>query len=190
MNEKTLVTSLVSGSEASFRVLYDLWSSKLYHFAYLYLKSDAASKDIVQETFVKIWTNRETINTESPFKSYLFTISYHFILKELRRQVDHPQMEEYLDTKKSIVLSADNIELQYDFDLFLKELMKAKQKLSPRQSSIFTLNKECDMSIAEIAAKYSITEQVVRNQLSASLKILRKELTGFSVLFLFYIDNL
>ena len=190
MNEKTLVTSLVSGSEASFRVLYDLWSSKLYHFAYLYLKSDAASKDIVQETFVKIWTNRETINTESPFKSYLFTISYHFILKELRRQVDHPQMEEYLDTKKSIVLSADNIELQYDFDLFLTELANAKQKLSPRQSSIFTLNKECDMSIAEIAAKYSITEQVVRNQLSASLKILRKELTGFSVLFLFYIDNL
>ena len=189
MNEKALVKSLVSGSEASFRVLYDLWSSKLYHFAYSYLKSEDAAKDIVQETFVKIWTNRETIDTESSFKSYLFTISYHFVLKELRRQVNHPQMEEYLDVKKSITLSADNIELQYDFELFLKELAKAKQKLSPRQYSIFTLNKECDMSVAEIAAKYDITEQVVRNQLSASLKMLRKELTDFSFLFFAFIDN-
>lgn len=190
MNEKAQVKSLALGSEVAFCALYDLWSSKLYSFAYSYLKSHDVARDIVQETFVKIWTNRATINPESSFKSYLFTICYHFILKELRRQVNHPQMEEFLDFKNSLVISADSIEMRYDFNMFLEELEKAKQKLSPRQCEIFVLNKERGMSVAEISVKLSIVEQVVRNQLSRSLKILRKELTNYSPLLFIFINGL
>lgn len=149
------------------------------------MKSDSAAKDVVQETFVKIWTNRENINPDSSFKAYLFTISYHFLLKELRRQLNHPQMENFLEIKKELV-SAENIEAKYDFDLFLKELEVAKQKLTPRQREIFVLNKEYNLSVTEIASRLSITEQVVRNQLSAALKVLRNELSSYSYLFILF----
>lgn len=44
------------------------------------------------------------------------------------------------------------------------------------------MNKEFNISIQEIAAKLSINEQVVRNQLSAALKIIRNELKPYSYL--------
>ena len=109
LQERRLLKELTEGSEFSFNTLYNLWASRLYHFAFSYLKSDSAAKDVVQETFVKIWTNRENINPDSSFKAYLFTISYHFLLKELRRQLNHPQMENFLEIKKELV-SAENIE--------------------------------------------------------------------------------
>lgn len=183
--EKELLQKLTEGSESSFNTLYNLWASRLYHFAFSYLKSDSAAKDVVQETFVKLWTNRANINPEASFKAYLFTISYHFLLKELRRQLNNPQMENYLELKKELITSED-IEAKYDFDLFLRELESAKEKLTPRQKEIFVLNKEYNLSIAEIATQLSITEQVVRNQLSAALKLLRHELSNFSYLFILF----
>ncbi|WP_293711732.1 sigma-70 family RNA polymerase sigma factor [uncultured Parabacteroides sp.] len=185
LEERRLLKELTEGSELSFNTLYNLWASRLYCFAFSYLKSDSAAKDVVQETFVKIWTNRAGINPDTSFKAYLFTISYHFLLKELRRQLNHPQMEHYLDFKKDII-STDDIEAKYDFDLFLKELEIAKLKLTPRQREIFVLNKEYGLSIAEIASRLSITEQVVRNQLSAALKLLRSELSNNSYLFILF----
>lgn len=106
-------------------------------------------------------------------------------MKELRRQLNHPQMEDYLDFKKELI-STDNVEAKYDFDLFLKELEVAKQKLTPRQREIFVLNKEYNLSVTEIASRLSITEQVVRNQLSAALKVLRNELSNYSYLFILF----
>lgn len=117
LEERRLLKELIEGSEFSFNALYNLWASRLYHFAFSYLKSDSAAKDVVQETFVKIWSNRTSINPDASFKAYLFTISYHFLLKELRRQLNHPQMEDYLDFKKELI-STDNVEAKYDFDLF------------------------------------------------------------------------
>ena len=94
-------------------------------------------------------------------------------------------MEDYLDFKKDLI-STDNVEAKYDFDLFLKELEVAKQKLTPRQREIFVLNKEYNLSVTEIASRLSITEQVVRNQLSAALKVLRNELSNYSYLFILF----
>ena len=179
LEERRLLKELTEGSEFSFNALYNLWASRLYHFAFSYLKSDSAAKDVVQETFVKIWSNRTSINPDASFKAYLFTISYHFLLKELRRQLNHPQMEDYLDFKKELI-STDNVEAKYDFDLFLKELEVAKQR------EIFVLNKEYNLSVTEIASRLSITEQVVRNQLSAALKVLRNELSNYSYLFILF----
>ena len=73
LQERKLLKELTEGSELSFNVLYNLWASRLYYFAFSYLKSDSAAKDVVQETFVKIWANREKINPDLSFKAYLFT---------------------------------------------------------------------------------------------------------------------
>ena len=54
------------------------------------------------------------------------------------------------------------------------------------KEEIFVLNKEYNLSVTEIASRLSITEQVVRNQLSAALKVLRNELSNYSYLFILF----
>ena len=75
MDEKDLIRKLKSGSASAYKELYEQWVSRLYGFVYRYVKSEAVTDDIVQETFLRIWTNRSGLNPESSFKSYLFSPS-------------------------------------------------------------------------------------------------------------------
>lgn len=187
-DEYTLVIGLKSGSEESYRILYDLWFSRLYRFVLRYVKSEPVTDDIVQETFLNIWIHRESINPCMSFKSYLFTIAYHFLIKELRRQLNTPLMKDYV-AFCSELSTCDNEQVEkLELQQFQDSLNRAKKKLSPRQRQIFELNKEGNATIAEIAASLSITEQVVRNQLSAALKIVRKELCQYPYLLLLFLS--
>lgn len=187
INEKELLINVRSGSSNAYKMLYERWISRLHSFVIHYVKSEDIADDIVQETFFRVWENRKSLNPDASFKSYIFTISYHLILKELRRQLNSTSMEDYIEYCNDIITSGNEIVEALDFDAFKKALNKAKLKLSPRQLQIFELNKEMGYSISEIASKFSINEQVVRNQLSASLKLLRKELSKYSSLLLIFL---
>lgn len=180
--EETLLNGLITGSYKSYTALYDKWVSPLYRFVYSLVKSEEIAKDIVQETFIKIWMNRRNINANLSFKSYIFTISYHLVLKELQRKINHPQMEDYMEYCNDLLIADSVTDRQCSFDTFLAELIKAKTKLSPRQRQIFEMSKEYNLSISEIAQELSLTDQSVRNQLTTSLKIIRKELKNYSYL--------
>ena len=155
-----------------------------------YLKSKDATDDVVQETFLRIWSNRANLNPDVSFKSYLFTIAYHFLLKEMRRQLNNPLMEdyvEYLNRSSTETAEAESLMCYYQF---VNALEKGKQHLSPRQRIIFEMNKEYGMSISEISEKLSITNQVVRNQLCMALKILRVELRQYYPLLLLFLKDI
>ena len=183
-----LVSEVIAGSHKSYEVLYNKWVSHLYRFVFSLTKSDVITQDIVQDTFVKIWTNRAQLNAELSFKSYLFTISYRMVLKEFRQHINHPQMENYMKYCNDSSLCDSSADQALDFNNFLIELNKAKKKLSPRQRQIFELSKEYNLTISEIADKLSLSDASVRNQLSVALKIIRKELSIYYSLFLFYIS--
>lgn len=95
-------------------------------------------------------------------------------------------MEEFIEYNDNIRTSGDEAEKQIDFDQFCKALKQAKEKLTPRQREIFELNKEQNLSVAEIAEQLCIKEQVVRNQLSTALKIIRTELQQYSFILLLF----
>ncbi len=187
-DEHTLVIGLKSGSEESYRSLYDLWFSRLYQFVLRYVKSEPVTDDIVQETFLNIWIHRQSISPCMSFKSYLFTIAYHFLIKELRRQLNTPLMKDYVAFCSELSTCDNETVEKLELKQFQDSLNRAKEKLSPRQRQIFELNKEGNATIAEIAASLSITEQVVRNQLSAALKIVRKELRQYPYLLLLFLS--
>ena len=175
IDEKRLILSVKSGSEKAYRTLYEMWVSRLYQFVYQYLKSEETTDDVVQETFYRIWINREKLDAESSFKAYLFTIAYHLLLKELRRQLNNTSMEEFIEYNDNIRTLGDEAEKQIDFDQFCKALKQAKEKQN--------------LSVAEIAEQLCIKEQVVRNQLSTALKIIRTELQQYSFILLLFLSH-
>ena len=73
------------------------------------------------------------------------------------------------------------------YDDFVDKLALAKQKLTPAQRNIFEMSREEGMSNAEIAALSDLSEQTVKNHLSAALKILREELRKYNYLFALFI---
>lgn len=102
-------------------------------------------------------------------------------------QMEHPLMEDYMNYCNSENLSTQpSTEEHIDFDKFIERLKKAKDKLSPRQRQIFEMNKEENIPISEIATSLSISDQSARNQLSAALKIVRKEIGNYTLLLVLF----
>ncbi len=187
--QRKILLAVQSGSEKAYKELYEQWVSRLYRFVFQYLKSKDASEDVVQETFLRIWSNRANLNPDTSFKSYLFTIAYHFLLKEIRRQLNNPLMEDYVEYLNRLSTETIEVESLMCYDQFVEALEKGKQYLSPRQRTIFEMNKEYGMSIPEISEKLSITNQVTRNQLCMALKILRVELRKYYPLLLLFLKD-
>lgn len=63
----------------------DLFSDNIYRFALKNLKDDEKAKDIVQDTFERLWVKVSEVNFEK-VKSYLFTTAYHAIVDLTRRE--------------------------------------------------------------------------------------------------------
>lgn len=173
MDEKMLISQIRSGCAKSFRSLYELYVNDLYRFIYQYVKSEDITDEIIQDTFIRLWMHRERLDESKSVKSYLFTISYRQVLKELRRQVRNPLMRDYVEFVDFLAVESRQA---YDYDLFLRTLKLAKEDLPPRQREIWQLSREDGLSSAEIAQMLSISDQVVRNQLSAAMRKIRERL--------------
>jgi RNA polymerase sigma-70 factor (ECF subfamily) len=57
----------------------DLYSDGLYRFALKQVSDRDIAQDLVQDTFMKVWEKRETIQAEK-VKSYVFTTLYHLVV--------------------------------------------------------------------------------------------------------------
>lgn len=71
----------------------DVYADNLYRFVLKNLKDEAASADVVQDIFEKLWVRIEKVEFLK-VKSYLFTAAYHTLIDHLRREKRYVSMEE------------------------------------------------------------------------------------------------
>jgi RNA polymerase sigma-70 factor (ECF subfamily) len=63
-SDKELIRKLKKGRIEAYNRIFCAYSSKLYHFAYGYLKSKEDAEEMVQEIFSTIWDTRADIKEE------------------------------------------------------------------------------------------------------------------------------
>lgn len=185
--EALLIRSLKNGSHEAFDKIYQMYAKRLYAYSLQFNKSPEESEEIVQEVFIKLWTNREKIRQEETLRSLLFIMAKHHLINAFRTRVNHPSYEEYIKYKDAV--SVDDTHYQLEYQEFLKELKRALKTLSTTQQSVITLSKIEQLSNKEIADKLLLNEQTVKNQLSVGLKLLRQKLGNRYILYLLLFIN-
>ena len=125
--EKQHIIELNQGSYRAFDALYSLYSRRLYAYALKLTKSHQDAKEIVQDTFVKLWLNREHVLPSASIQSYLFTITKNTLLNKVRTVVNAPVFVDYLDFINEQRLSENKVVEELDLDDFRKKLNNAKK---------------------------------------------------------------
>jgi len=177
-------TLLESGDEhLGFRVLYSRYWEALYKKAFHRFGNSADAEDAVQEIFISLWRNKNTIQIEETLSPYLFTALKYYIIKQV-----------YLKAKRGIQVNLSTEDLEY-IELSTEELLQYKElqsviasevdELPERMKEIYCLSRVENLQIAEIAAKLNISEQTVKNTLTTALKRLRESLSHYNSLFIF-----
>jgi RNA polymerase sigma-19 factor, ECF subfamily len=174
-----LILRLQAGDEPAFRLVFDQYSRKIYGLAYHFLKNGEQSKEVVQETMLRLWEHRSRINEEYALAPYVYTIARRVTLNLLRQAATSRTATEKLwqsvaahhNETEEAVLTAD-----------LKRITEqALNLLSPQQQQVFRLSRFEGLTYEEIAARMNITAHTVKYHLVAALKTLRTHLDGAEI---------
>jgi len=135
-----------------YNLAVDEFSDNIYRFALKHLKNEMSAKDIVQETYTKVWIKHEEVAYEK-VKSYLFTTAYHAIVDWVKKEGRNGDFEKVEHTAST--------EFSISFDL-QKVLNEALDKLPEVQKTVVLLRDYEGYNYAEIAEITNLNESQVK----------------------------
>jgi len=177
-DEKYLITILNKGDDASFEALYRLYSKRLFGYLIRLVKSESIAADLLQDAFIKIWNNRQNIDPEKSFRSYLFRITenlvYDFFRKAARdKKLQAAIIESYDDSYNHVEESFCVAEVDHK----LKEVIKL---LPAKRRQVFQLIKIEERSYEEVSELLHISVSTINDHVVKATKSVRKNLERFT----------
>ena len=170
-NERLLLQQIAEGNEMAFRKLFTIYVPFLQPTVRSILKDAAASDDIIQETFIRIWINRDKLPAIENPRSWVLRIAYYRAFNYMRnRQAHNKALQSLSLNKKRGHTGPDDV---VAFNALSKLVNTAVSQLPGQQNKIYRLNRENGMSISQIATHMELSPQTVKNTLSRAMAFIR-----------------
>jgi RNA polymerase sigma-70 factor (ECF subfamily) len=80
-----LLTRYSEGEEAAFSEIVNRYKNGLYAFLRMFLNRRELVEDVFQETFLQLFTSKDSFDTERPLRPWLFTIAANKAKDALRK---------------------------------------------------------------------------------------------------------
>ena len=188
-NEHLLLTRLKSGDQESLSTLYYLYSDQLIYYVHRAAKSPFLAEDVVHDTFLKVWQNRDQLDTSKPIRPYLFVIAKRTLLNFLRRARHEGQI--ISEIKKYALEEDHSTQRLLEYNESNRLINQAIDNLSGQVKRTFLCCRVEGMSYKQAAELLQITESTVNKHMSKALHLIREYLkirTGktFILFFIFY----
>jgi RNA polymerase sigma-70 factor (family 1) len=168
------ILRLIDGDESAFDLVYNEFSAQVYRLAFRFLKDKVQSEEIVQETFIKLWLNRERLDSNGNIWLYLYVIAKRLSLNQLRAVVQSETMFSHLMANISNLHNETEEEVMAaDMDRFTQNVIS---KLPRQQQLVFKLSRVEGLSHQEIAEKLAISPNTVKNHMVQALKTIKANL--------------
>lgn len=174
MIDEELINRVKNNDKAAFKILYETYSEKIYKTAYMIVNDNSYAHDIVQEVFIKIYMNINTLMHNSAFSSWIYTITINCCMKHMndnsKTQLSYEDDDLVeLSEEKSYFIPEDNFienELHDEIMTYINNIPKL-QKVT---IILFYYN---DLTIKEIANAMKCSEGTVKARLSRGRKKLK-----------------
>jgi RNA polymerase sigma-70 factor, ECF subfamily len=86
------MSRLAGGHSAALNDLMERHAEKLFHYLVRSLQNEEDAADLAQETFVKIYQNREKFDPGQKFTTWLYAIASNLVRDRYRWRSRHPQV--------------------------------------------------------------------------------------------------
>jgi RNA polymerase sigma-70 factor (family 1) len=172
-NERELLLLISEGDERAFYQFYEKYTDIIHPFLKKYSTSDAEIKDILQETFIKVWLHRDKLHEVQNIKGWLYKMAARTFLNHLAKEKNARQRIRHLTQTSQGEYTLHNVVYTKEIELAIRQ---AVDNLSEQKRKIFSLNRDQDLKPGEIAARLDMPLSTVKNQLSAALKEIRQHL--------------
>ncbi|MGQ7868740.1 RNA polymerase sigma-70 factor [Sunxiuqinia sp. sy24] len=168
------------GDEQVFKLVYDNNYERIVGFCMQFIPDREEAKNIAQQAFVKLWTNREEVNSINGIRAFLYTAAKTDCLNYLRHEKYKLNYQKSTLENREKLLDQEILE-SFKFDrleyMELEEMIQnALDKLPEKCRQVFVKSRFEYKKNREIADELGIALKSVESNITRALKILRKEL--------------
>jgi len=177
LSDQELMNIVQAGDFSPASEIYDRYSSRIYNFAYRYLRNSETAEDATQEVFFRMIKHASQFQYGAKLSTWLFSIAANWCRDYLRKAENRPKEGE--DVLLSLPAPS---ELGPERHLQRREdeqrIQKALKLLPPDQLQAILLSRYQGMSYAEIAQISGCSEGAIKTRVFRGMEVLKQALVG------------
>lgn len=173
-NLELLVKKAISNDRVAQNKLYELLAARMFPVCLRYSKSREEAEEILQESFIKMFTHLKQYRNDGSFEGWVRKIVVNTALQKLREKArSYPIVNIIEEISEQTSVSENNTYSNIGF----KVLLELIQKLPPTYQMVFNLYVFEGLKHKEIAKLLNISEGTSKSNLYDARMILQKEIS-------------
>jgi len=181
--QKNDIALLNSGDEKTFEHIYKAHYKALFFFANQYVKKESEAENLVQETYLALWLNKESIigTRSNAVKAWLFNTIKNKCLNHLEREANQTKYKDYRMYRYQIdALGLKEMHIsELTFSEIEELLTKALDEMPDQCRRVFEMSRYKGLANKVIAKELNITIKAVEANMTRALKALRLGLKDY-----------
>ena len=185
-SDPELIHQIQAGDPAAFEVFFDRYRPAIVTHIARIVREPAATEDLVQEVFLRVWTRAEQWQGSGSVKGWLYRIATNLSLNHLRSVKRRPQQPLEIPADDGdddnpvpgwmVDASALTPEAQLEIVEQQKLLGQLVDALPPEKQDVFRMVYDDEMDLHSVANALEIPEGTVKSRLYHSRKKIAEQL--------------
>jgi RNA polymerase sigma-70 factor (ECF subfamily) len=172
--DNSIITRSQAGDKDAFRSLVETCQGMVFSVALKMLAGEEEAKDVVQETFLRVWLNISKFDARRSFTTWLYAIASRLCLDHLKSRTHVIAMPEDESVLRRYASADGQRELENREWVAIVRLLA--EGLSPKQRLVFTLSQLEGLSSQEVEDATGMTSKQVKNNLYVARQNIRERL--------------
>lgn len=178
--EKVLISKLKLGDQSAFSSIFTAYYQNLVMFATKFTHDPNDAEEIVQDTFLRLWEEHESVEINISLKSFLLKIVQN-------KCIDWYRHNKIIRTYNNFMIEGAP-QFTHDTDGYIlyselqEQIEVALDKLPEEISEVFRMSRNKGLKYHEIADILNVSIRTIEVRIGKALHMLHNQLKGYFVI--------
>jgi RNA polymerase sigma-70 factor (family 1) len=172
-SDQELFKRIAANDEQAFEAVFHRYTPRLRPFVLGMVKVPELADEIIQEVFLKLWTNRTSLQQINEPSAWLHRIASNLAINQLRRQATEYK---YLQQAMKDTHQPEDIVEKLSAKELQELIHQAISRLPEKRREIYMLTRDEGLSHREIAERLGISLNTVKNQVVSALREIQEHI--------------
>ena len=177
--DQELIARCRQNDAQAFRDLLTAYQPLVFRVSFRLLCDEEEAKDVVQETFVRVWLQLHRYKSSFKFSTWLYKIASNLCYDRLRAR-QRRQKRNQIQASMQSPLSDENIEQSLINKELKAHILRLTRGLPPKQRLVFTLRDIENLEIDELTHVTGLSPDKIKRNLYIARQHIRTQLQQIS----------
>ena len=170
ISDEKLIEKFQNGEILAYNELVFRYKDRLLNFIYRFLNDIDMAEDLVQDTFIKLYTHKKSYQEIAKFSTWIYTIAANLAKTELRKKKRRKtfSVSELSNDDKEFIISSKELDQSeyYLSENFEKKFQNALSELSREFKTIIILRDIQELSYDDISKIVELPLGTVKSRIN------------------------